>query len=179
MGQLTLPSNLAKPSQPSIPPPPPPRKTETESVTEKEESRFSLNEKVKLFLIIIAAITLPVFGTLVFSRMSYQKELEKYKVSSELKIEELRNQINLLTNPSVKKLEEYEILLKNKLTLYSTEKENLVKDPVYQEVIKKTKELDTHIIICNVHLKNIEIVKQNKYKEVDSLIETLNKEIIK
>lgn len=177
MGQLTLPPNLAKPTQPSIPPPPP-KKIE-EPVVEKEESRFSLNEKLKLFFIIAAAITIPVLSVFTFSKISYQKELEHYKISSERQIEELRTQINLLTNPSVKKLDEYENILKNRITTYITEKDTLEKDPVYQEVIKKTKELDKNIIICNVHLKNIEIVKQNKYKELDSLLEKLNKENIK
>lgn len=177
MSQLTLPQNLAKPPQPSIPPPPP-KKNEA-PIVEKEESRFSLNEKLKLFFIIIAAITIPVLSVFTLSRMSYQKQLEQYKFSSELQIEELRTQINLLTNPSVKKLDEYENILKNRITTYITEKDTLEKDSVYQEIIKKTKELDKNIIICNVHLKNIEIVKQNKYKELDSLLEKLNKEIIK
>lgn len=163
MGQLNIPNKASAAA--STPPPPPPKLAGEDK---KENFKFSINEKLKLILLGVCVIGLPTFGSYYFSRITYKKE-----------IAELSNQINLLTNPSVKKLEEYEILLKNKLTLYSTEKENLAKDPVYQEVIKKTKELDNHIIICNVHLKNIEIVKQNKYKEVDSLIETLNKEIIK
>lgn len=175
MGNLFLPSSSTTPSNSSISPSPPHKKNETE----KEESRFSFNEKFKLSLIIIGVITIPILGTLTLSKISYSKELEKYKNTSEHQIEDLRNQINFLTNPSVKKLEEYETLLKNKIIIYSTEKENLEKDTVYQGVIKKTKELDKNIIICNVHLKNIEIVKQNKYKDLDSLLEKLNKEIIK
>lgn len=173
MAQIALPQNLNKAAQPPAPMPPP-KKT-----VEKEESRFSFNEKIKLIIIIIASITIPVFGTLVISKMSYKKEFENYKVSSETQIEELRFKINYLTNPSIKKLEEYENIIKSKLITVNLEKEKIEKDAVYQDLIKKTKELDKQIIICNVHLQNIEIVKQNKYKEVDTLLEKLNKENIK
>lgn len=175
MGQLTLPTNLSNKNSsdtPSIPKPSP--KAEV-----KEESRFSINEKIKLFVIIIIAITVPVFGTFTFTRSSYRKEIEQYKIISNNQITELRNQINLLSNPAVKQLDQLENIVKMKKMQHFKEKEEIEKDPVYQEVIKKTKELDKQIIICNVHLQNIEIVKQNNYKDVETLIEKLNKENIK
>ena len=176
MGQLTLPQNLnnKKPVE-SVPPKP----TPTPTVTEESESRFSVNEKVKLFFLVIVAITIPVFTTYSFTRSSYRKELEQYKSISNNQIIELRNQINLLSNPAVKQLDQLENIVKMKKMQYFKEKEELEKDAVYQELIKKTKELDKQIIICNVHLQNIEIVKQNNYKDVELLIEKLNKENIK
>lgn len=182
MGQLNLPQNLNTAKETSPIPPPPTSKRKEELVEEqlkKEDSRFSLNEKFKLFLIIVAAVTIPVLGTFTFTRYSYKSELHKYKEFSENQISDLRSQINILTNPSVKQLDHYENILKAKQSQYNKEKEELEKDSVYQTLIKKTKELDNQIIICNVHLHNIEIVKQNKYKEVDILLEKLNKENFK
>lgn len=188
MGQLTLPPNLNNSKQPepiSNPSTPKPKLKQTEEIKKEsrfsftEEPLFSVNEKFKLFLIIIAAVAIPVLGTFSYTSYSYQKELQKYKQFSESQIETLRNQINILTNPSVKQLEQYENIIKAKSLQYNKEKETLEKDTVYQDIIKKTKELDKQIIICNVHLHNIEIVKQNNYKEVDSLLEKLNKENIK
>jgi hypothetical protein len=168
MGQLTLPPNLNNKNSSdmsSIPKPSP-----------KEESRFSINEKIKLFVIIIIAITVPVFGTFIFTRSSYRNEMEQYKTTSNKQITELKNQINLLSNPAVKQLDQLENIVKMKKMQYFKEREEIEKDPVYQALIKKTKELDNQIIICNVHLQNIEIVKQNNYKDVELLIEKLNKE---
>jgi hypothetical protein len=175
---LTQPTNLSQPSgsEPSIPKPS--AKTSTK-FTEKEESRFSVNEKVKLFFIILIGITIPTIITLSCARFFYNKELQQYKSDSNSQLIELRNQINLLTNPSVKQLEELENIVKLKITKHLKEKEELEKKFEYQELIKKTKDLDKQIIICNVHLKNIEIVKQNNYNGVDTLIENLKKEIIK
>jgi hypothetical protein len=185
MGQLLPPNlNTPKPSSP-IPPPPPPRIKTVEPVEPveptkpKEETRFSFSEKFKLFIIIIAAVIIPVFGTFAYTRYSYRSDLQNYKDFSENQINDLRNQINILTNPSIKQLDQYENIIKSKKSLYNKEKEELEKDAVFLEIIKKTKELDKQIIICNVHLHNIEIVKQNNYKEVDTLLEKLNKENIK
>jgi hypothetical protein len=188
MGHLLPPNlNTPKPSSP-IPPPPPPRIKTVEPVDPvepseptkpKEETRFSFSEKFKLFIIIIAAVIIPVFGTFAYTRYSYRSDLQNYKDFSENQINDLRNQINILTNPSIKQLDQYENIIKSKKSLYNKEKEELEKDAVFQEIIKKTKELDKQIIICNVHLHNIEIVKQNNYKEVDTLLEKLNKENIK
>ena len=187
MGHLLPPNlNTSNPSSP-IPPPPPRIKTmepvETvepiEPTKPKEETRFSFSEKFKLFIIIISAVIIPVFGTFAYTRYSYRSDLQSYKDFSENQINDLRNQINILTNPSIKQLDQYENIIKSKKSLYNKEKEELEKDAVLQEIIKKTKELDKQIIICNVHLHNIEIVKQNNYKEVDTLLEKLNKENIK
>lgn len=173
MGQLTLPSNLNNKKIPDSIPTPSPK------VEVKEESKFSINEKIKLFIIIIIAVTVPVIGAFTFTRASYKKEIEQYKITSNTQITELRNQINLLSNPAVKQLDQLENIVKLKKMQYFREKEEAEKDPVYQDIIKKTKELDKQIIICNVHLQNIEIVKQNNYKDVETLIEKLNKENIK
>lgn len=179
MGQLTIPqsTSVAK-TAPTIPPPPK-NSVQEEPVQTPVESRFSLNEKVKLCFIVASVIIIPVLGTFVFSHRSYQSDLNKYRESAENQIGDLKNQINVLTNPSVKQLDQYEILIKSKKTLYNKEKEELEKNTVYQDLIKKSKELDNQIIICNVHLHNIEIVKQNNYKEVDTLLEKLNRENIK
>lgn len=179
MGNFILPQNLN--SAKETPPPPNFKKKEelAEEKLKKEISRFSLNEKLKLFFIIAAAIIIPVLGTFVFSQRMYQSNLNKYKEIADNQIVSLKNQINTLTNPSVKQLDQYEILIKSKKTFYNKEKEELEKNILYQDLIKKNKELDNQIIICNVHLYNIEVVKQNNYKEVETILEKLKKENFK
>ena len=163
-------------TEPAIPKPA--GKPATKS-TEKEESRFSANEKIKLLFLGIFLFVIPIFIAVIISRFSYKKELEQYKSASNHQLIQLQDQINLLANPAIKQLEELENAFKSKRTKYFKEKEELEKNSEYQELIKKNKELDNQIITCTVHLNSIEKVKRNNYKEVDVLIENLKKEIIK
>jgi len=178
MGQFTIAANLNnKETINNVPPVTPSPKIEP-----NKSIQIHVTSAKTFFLYVtflLCLIGIPVFATFTFTRFSYRKEIEQYKITSNNQIAELRTQINLLSNPAVKQLDQLENIVKLKKMQYFREKEEAEKDPVYQELIKKTKELDKQIIICNVHLQNIEIVKQNNYKDVETLIEKLNKENIK
>ena len=89
----------------------------------------------------------------------------------------LENQFSYINNPAAKQIENYEVVLKQRIVQYNKEKEILTNDTVYIATNKKMKQLDNEIIKCNVHLLNIEKEKQNNFTNITQLLEILKKEV--
>lgn len=180
MGQLNIPHAPVVPSAP-VPPPPPtekPTSLNTKPISQSEKSdQFSVLEKIRLFAIIIVAISIPVLSTYYFTSSFYKTQFSNYQRNSEKQLAEIQLKIDNLNNPAVKQLQQLQDAIKDRLAQYNKEKQQLLENPLYIETNKKIEKLDKQIIKCTVHINNIENSKTNNYKDIDKLIDSIKKEI--
>lgn len=155
---------------------------QTEQPSLMPDNRLSFSEKSQLFGLLALAVGLPVLIVSLFFNNINDKRMQQYelyKQNLQSQLTHLQTQLEYVNNPAAKQLNDYERILKERIVIYNKEKYALTNEAVYVAANKKMKELDNEIIKCNVHILNIEKVKQNNFQNIDEYLEILKKENIK